>query len=122
MYVCRTRDFNTFSEPKVWLSEDQDSGKEVNIIDTTIVQDNGQYYRFSTSDWNTVIDTSSTLSEDLFDVRVNANQSENGDWKRIVTRSSSSSADLIQEKDLLYTSFRMENCVQWEITVVIKHL
>lgn len=92
MYVCRTRDFNTFSEPKVWLSEDQDSGKEVNIIDTTIVQDKGQYYRFSTSDWNTVIDTSSTLSEDLFDVRVNANQSENGDWKRIVTRSSSSSA------------------------------
>jgi len=92
VYVCRTRDFNTFSEPKVWLSEDQDSGKEVNIIDTTIVQDKGQYYRFSTSDWNTVIDTSSTLSEDLFDVRVNANQSENGDWKRIVTRSASSSA------------------------------
>ena len=25
VYVCRTRDFNTFSEPKVWLSEDPES-------------------------------------------------------------------------------------------------
>lgn len=51
VYVCRTRDFHTFTEPKVWLSEDQDSGSEVNIIDSTIVEDNGKFYRFSTSDW-----------------------------------------------------------------------
>ena len=104
------------------VKEDQDSGKEVNIIDTTIVQDNGQYYRFSTSDWNTVIDLSSTLSEDLFDVRVNANQVRTETGRELLPEVLQVLQDLIQEKDLLYTSFRMENGVQWEITVVIKHL
>ena len=92
VYVCRTRDFVNFTEPKVWLSEDRDSGSEVNIIDSTIVEDNGKFYRFSTSDWNTVIDVSDTLSEDLLDVRVNENASVNGDWTRIVKRSGSSAA------------------------------
>lgn len=94
VYVCRTRDFRTFSEPQVWLSEDQDSGDEVNIIDSTIVKDNGKYYRFSTSDWNTVLDESSTLdTQDVFDVRQNDSQSTpNGSWKRIVKRSESGSA------------------------------
>ncbi len=94
VYVCRTRDFNTFSEPKVWLSEDQDSGDEVNIIDTTIVKDNGRYYRFSTSDWYTVIDVSDTLdTEDVLDVRTSEAQSTpNGSWTRIVKRSESSTA------------------------------
>lgn len=94
VYVCRTRDFQTFSEPKVWLSEDQDSGSEVNIIDTTIVEDNGKYYRFSTSDWFTVVDVSDTLdSEDLFDVRADAGKSTpNGSWTRLVTRDGSSAA------------------------------
>ena len=94
VYVCRTRDFRTFSEPQVWLSEDQDSGDEVNIIDSTIVKDNGKYYRFSTSDWNTVLDESSTLdTQDVFDVRQNDSQSTpNGSWKRIVKRSESGNA------------------------------
>ena len=93
VYVSRTRDFNTFSEPKVWLSEDV-SGSEVNIIDTTIVKDGDQYYRFSTSDWNTVIDVSSTLDDqDVLDVRVDANKSTpNGSWTRLVSRSESSAA------------------------------
>ena len=47
VYVCRTKDFHTFSEPKVWLSEDQDTGNEVNIIDSTIVKSDGKFYRFS---------------------------------------------------------------------------
>lgn len=94
VYVCRTRDFNTFSEPTVWLSEDAATGDEVNIIDTTIVEDNGKYYRFSTSDWNTVIDVSDTLDgEDVFDVQVDAEKSTpNGSWTRIVSRSGSSGA------------------------------
>ena len=89
VYVCRTRDFHTFTEPKVWLSEDQDSGSEVNIIDSTIVEDNGKFYRFSTSDWNTVVDVSDTLAtEEVFDVRKDADKSTpNGDWKRLVKRS-----------------------------------
>ena len=94
VYVCRTRDFNTFSEPKVWLSEDQDSGKEVNIIDTTNVKDNGKFYRFSTSDWNTVVDVSDTLdTEDVLDVRNGEQQSKpKGSWKRLVTRSGNEAA------------------------------
>ncbi|MBO5302999.1 MAG: family 43 glycosylhydrolase [Lachnospiraceae bacterium] len=91
VYVCRTEDFVEFTEPKVWLSEDQDSGDEVNIIDTTIVEDNGKFYRFSTSDWNTVVDVSDTLdTEDVLDVRNGENTSTpNGSWQRIVTRSGS---------------------------------
>ena len=94
VYVCRTRDFHTFSEPKVWLSEDQDSGKEVNIIDTTIVKDNGKFYRFSTSDWNTVIDVSDILdTDDVLDVRTDEDKSTpNGSWKRLVKRSGSADA------------------------------
>lgn len=93
VYVCRTRDFQTFSQPKVWLSEDRDSGKEINIIDTTIVQDDGKYYRFSTSDWNTVMDVGDTLAtDDVFDVRTSEDVSANGGWKRLVKRSQSGSA------------------------------
>ena len=94
VYVCRTRDFHTFTEPKVWLSEDQDTGEGVNIIDTTIAKENGKYYRFSTSDWNTVIDVSDTLdTDDVLDVRDGESQSTpNGSWKRLVTRSGSGAA------------------------------
>lgn len=94
VYVCRTKDFVTFTEPKVWLSEDQDTGDEVNIIDTSIVKDNGKFYRFSTSDWNTVIDVSDTLdTEDVLDVRYGESASKpKGSWTRLVTRSGSSAA------------------------------
>ena len=92
VYVCHTKDFKSFTEPKVWLSEDRQTGDEVNIIDSTIVESNGKYYRFSTSDWNTVIDVSDTLSEDLFDVRISEDASENGDWTRLVKRSESGAA------------------------------
>ena len=66
----------------------------MNIIDSTIVEDNGKFYRFSTSDWNTVVDVSDTLAtEEVFDVRKDADKSTpNGDWKRLVKRSESGSA------------------------------
>ncbi|MCI8307457.1 MAG: family 43 glycosylhydrolase [Lachnospiraceae bacterium] len=88
VYVCRTKDFTSFTTPEVWLSEDENSGDEVNIIDTTIVNDGEYYYRFSTSDWRTVIDRSKTLdTEDVFDVTMDRNRSvPNGSWERIVTR------------------------------------
>lgn len=94
VYVCRTRDFNTFSEPQVWLSEDRQDGKETNIIDSSIVQDEkGDYYRFSTSDWNTIVDTSRTLAvDDVFDVSQNPTESKNGNWKRLVERDESGAA------------------------------
>lgn len=94
VYVCRTRDFVTFSEPKVWLSEDPESS-EINIIDSTIVQgDDGRYYRFSTSDWNTVLDVSDTLdADDVFDVREDADKSTpDGSWTRLIKRGEHGSA------------------------------
>ena len=94
VYVCRTRDFVTFSEPKVWLSEDPESS-EINIIDSTIVQgDDGRYYRFSTSDWNTIVDVSDTLdADDVFDVRVDADKSTpDGSWTRLVKRDGQAAA------------------------------
>lgn len=99
VYVCRTKDFVTFTEPKVWLSEDAVSGNEVNIIDTTIVKgEDGRFYRFSTSDWITIVDVSDTLdTEDVLDVRNGEAQSTpNGSWKRLVTRSGSSSAGFVR--------------------------
>ena len=94
VYVCRTRDFVTFSEPKVWLSEDPE-GSEINIIDSTIVQgDDGRYYRFSTSDWNTIVDVSDTLdADDVFDVRADADKSTpGGSWTRLVKRDGQAAA------------------------------
>ncbi len=99
VYVCRTKDFVTFTEPKVWLSEDAASGNEVNIIDTTIVKgEDGKFYRFSTSDWITIIDVSDTLdTEDVLDVRNGEAQSTpKGSWKRLVTRSGSSAAGFVR--------------------------
>ena len=76
VYVCTTRDFRTFSEPVVWLDEDDNGSAEVNIIDSSIVYNeaDGYYYRFSTSDWNTVVDRCKTLSLEM------------NDWERIIAR------------------------------------
>ena len=76
VYVCTTRDFQTFSEPVVWLDEDDPNGGEVNIIDSSIVYNeaDGYYYRFSTSDWNTVVDRCKTLSLEM------------NDWERVIAR------------------------------------
>ncbi len=92
VYYTRTRDFRNFEEPKLWLSEDDPSSKEVNIIDTTIVKDNDKFYRFSTSDWNTVIDRSDSLATDLFDVNVDKDKSAEGNWTRLVHRDEASKA------------------------------
>ena len=60
VYKTYTTDFKTFTTPERWI--DESSVDNANIIDTTIVKgDDGDYYRFSTSDWYTVVDTSPTL-------------------------------------------------------------
>lgn len=108
VYVCRTRDFKSFSEPHVWLSEDAATGKEVNIIDSTIVKgDDGRFYRFSTSDWNTVVDVSDTLdTEDVLDVRNGETESKpKGSWKRLVTRSGSTAAGFVRTEG--YTVYKL---------------
>ena len=78
MYKAYTSDFTTFENPQIWI--DQSSADLHNIIDTTIVQgDDGSYYRFSTSDWYTVIDTADSL--------------EAQKWTRLVERDSEVNAD-----------------------------
>lgn len=63
VYLTKTRDFVNFTTPEVWLSlnEPGDGVTGPNIIDTTIAEENGVYYRFSTSDWHTVVDTATSL-------------------------------------------------------------
>ncbi|MWV58955.1 family 43 glycosylhydrolase [Rathayibacter sp. VKM Ac-2754] len=73
VYVSTTRDFTTFSTPTVWLDENSPTNNAdgPNIIDTTIAEENGVYYRFSTSDWRTVVDKASSLA---------------GPWTRVIAR------------------------------------
>lgn len=72
VYKAHTSDFGSFSTPTVWI--DQSAAGLHNIIDTTVVKgEDGNYYRFSTSDWWTVVDTASSLD---------------GKWTRLVERDS----------------------------------
>ncbi|AND17895.1 family 43 glycosylhydrolase [Rathayibacter tritici] len=73
VYVSTTRDFVTFSTPTVWLDENSPTNNAdgPNIIDTTIAKEGGTYYRFSTSDWRTVVDTATSLA---------------GPWTRVIAR------------------------------------
>ncbi|MGM0874719.1 MAG: family 43 glycosylhydrolase [Bacillota bacterium] len=43
IYYAKTRDFHTFTEPKVFIDRPGDT----HIIDTTIIKDNDMYYRYS---------------------------------------------------------------------------
>jgi glucan-binding YG repeat protein len=51
IYYCKTRDFYTFTEPKVWLEEDY------SVIDCTVIKDEttGYYYRFTKNESKTYI-------------------------------------------------------------------
>lgn len=60
VYLTKTKDFKSFSTPQVWASLN-DGGGGPNIIDSTIAKEGNTYYRFSTSDWNTVVDTATSL-------------------------------------------------------------
>ncbi|KZX20591.1 family 43 glycosylhydrolase [Rathayibacter tanaceti] len=73
VYVSTTRDFVHFSTPTVWLDENSSTNDAdgPNIIDTTLAKEGDTYYRFSTSDWRTVVDTASGLA---------------GPWTRVIAR------------------------------------
>ncbi len=50
LYYCKTRDFYTFTEPKVWIDESHSA------IDSTVVRDvDGTYYRFTKNESKTYI-------------------------------------------------------------------
>lgn len=47
IYYAKTRDFYTFSEPELYYSVELNNNSATDIIDTTIIEDNGIYYRFT---------------------------------------------------------------------------
>lgn len=63
VYLTKTRDFVTFTQPEVWasLNAQGDAQTGPNIIDSTIAKEGDTYYRFSTSDWWTIVDTATSL-------------------------------------------------------------
>ena len=75
VYETTTLDFETYTQPEVWLDESAlGTDTAGNIIDTSVVQgDDGDFYRFSTSDWYTVVDVAPRLD---------------GPWKRLIERDS----------------------------------
>lgn len=58
IYAAWTRDFREFSEPFLYIEKPQ------HVIDTTIVKDKGQYYRFSKDETSKclILETSDTLT------------------------------------------------------------
>ncbi|WP_342002122.1 family 43 glycosylhydrolase [Microbacterium sp. LWH7-1.2] len=81
VYLTKTRDFTTFTEPEIWLSLNAkgDGATGPNIIDSTIAREGDTYYRFSTSDWHTVVDTATSLD---------------GPWTRVIDRGEASAHGL----------------------------
>jgi beta-xylosidase len=81
VYLTKTRDFVTFTEPEVWasLNAQGDGQTGPNIIDSTIAKEGDTYYRFSTSDWWTVVDTSTSLD---------------GPWTTVIARDQAASFGL----------------------------
>jgi beta-xylosidase len=81
VYLTKTRDFTTFTEPEIWasLNDKGDGATGPNIIDSTIAKEGDTYYRFSTSDWNTVVDTATDLD---------------GPWTRVIDRGEASAHGL----------------------------
>ncbi len=65
MYVT-TRDFVTFTEPKVWIDERQ-PGAGNGTIDSTIMQEDGWYYRFTVTEGSNIprVDRTKDLYETI---------------------------------------------------------
>ncbi|MDQ1123550.1 family 43 glycosylhydrolase [Microbacterium trichothecenolyticum] len=63
MYLTKTRDFVTFTTPEIWttMNPKGDGQGGRNVIDSTIAKEGDTYYRFSTSDWDTLVDTAPSL-------------------------------------------------------------
>ncbi|WP_139415902.1 family 43 glycosylhydrolase [Agromyces laixinhei] len=81
VYLTKTRDFVNFTEPQVWasLNAQGDGQTGPNIIDSTIAKEGDTYYRFSTSDWHTIVDTSTSLD---------------GPWQTVIDREEAASHGL----------------------------
>jgi hypothetical protein len=58
IFCARTKDFKTFSEPEVYIEEEND------VIDTNIIEHNGSYFRFSKNE--EVANITLEVSDSLF--------------------------------------------------------
>ena len=48
IYYAKTRDFRTFTEPVLYHAGGEDSsGKRIKVIDSTMIEDDGKYYRYT---------------------------------------------------------------------------
>lgn len=55
IYYAKTRDFYTFTDPVLWIDN------EIAILDTTMIEADGMYYRASAADANIRIDKSTSI-------------------------------------------------------------
>lgn len=84
IYYAKTRDFRTFTDAQVYHSGGyREDGTPIKVIDSTMIEDNGTYYRYTKNEMNgtIVIDKSNsilgnftdipseTLSKDLFNAQ-----------------------------------------------------
>lgn len=46
IYYTKTRDFYTFTEPEIYYSQELDNNSANDVIDMTIIEEEGTYYRF----------------------------------------------------------------------------
>ena len=71
IYYCKTRDFRTFTDAKVYHSGGKDaSGKPIKVIDSTMIEEDGTYYRYTKNESNgtIVIDQSDSVLGEFTDI------------------------------------------------------
>lgn len=57
IYYCKTRDFRSFTEPQAYHSGGMDAnGKPVKVIDSTMIENNGTYYRYTKNESKGIIE------------------------------------------------------------------
>ena len=57
IYYAKTRDFRTFTEPVLYHAGGEDgSGKRIKVIDSTMIEDGGKYYRYTKNESRGVIE------------------------------------------------------------------
>ena len=57
IYYAKTRDFRTFTEPELYHAGGEDSsGKRIKVIDSTMIEDGGKYYRYTKNESRGVIE------------------------------------------------------------------
>ena len=79
LYYSKTRDFYSFTEPKVWID------RSVSTIDTTVTKGtDGYYYRFSKNEGSGTVDGESVTQSTIF---LQKSKTLLGDWENVPSAS-----------------------------------